>query len=77
MLELRKITEKLKQNNWVISNNGTFNSVNPTLVINNEINKLRKKFLEKVRTLNSEVLPNLESIYVRNNIDHLRHKKEL
>jgi len=69
--------KSLTQHEWVISTNGTFNSVDPTLVINNEISKLRKKFLEKIGKLNSEVLPKLESIFVRNNINQMRHKKEL
>ncbi len=69
--------ESLKQREWVLSSNGIYISVDPTLVINNEISKLRKKFLEKIGILNSEVLPELESIFVRNNINQMRHKKEL
>ena len=69
--------KSLKQHEWVISINGTFNSVDPTLVINNEISKLKKIFLKKIGKLNSEVLPELESIFVRNNINQIRHKKEL
>ena len=69
--------KSLTQHEWVISTNGTFNSVDPTLVINNEISKLRKTFLEKIGKLNSEVLPELELIFVRNNINRMRHKIEL
>ena len=69
--------KSLKKHEWVISINGTFNSIDPTLVINNEISKLRKKFLEKIGKLNSEVLPELELIFVRNNINRMRHKIEL
>ena len=69
--------ESLKQREWVLLSNGIYISVDPTLVINNEISKLRKKFLEKIGILNSEVLPELESIFVRNNINQMRHKKEL
>ena len=69
--------KSLEQYEWVISINGTFSSVDPTLVINNEISKLRKKFLEKIGKLNSEVLPKLESIFIRNNINQTRHKIEL
>jgi len=69
--------KSLKQHEWVISINGAFNSVDPTLVINNEINKLKKKLSEKIGKLNYEVLPKLESIFVRNNINQMRHKEEL
>ena len=69
--------KSLKKHEWVISINGTFNSIDPTLVINNEISKLRKTFLEKIGKLNSEVLPELELIFVRNNINRMRHKIEL
>ena len=69
--------KSLKQREWVISSNGIYISVDPTLVINNEISKLRKTFLEKIGKLNNEVLPKLESIYVRNNINQIRHKEEL
>jgi len=69
--------KSLKQREWVISTHGIYNSVDPTLVVKNEISKLRKAFLEKIGKLNGEVLPKLESIFVRNNISQTRHKKEL
>ncbi len=69
--------ENLKQREWVVSSDGIYISVDPTLVINNEISKLRKRFLEKIGLLNGEVLPKLESLFVRNNIDQLRHNKKL
>jgi coenzyme F420 hydrogenase subunit beta len=69
--------QDLKQREWVFSTDGIYNSIDPTLVIHNEIGRLRKTFLEKIKKLNSEVLPKLEPIFVHNNIDRLRHKKEL
>ncbi|NVM17204.1 MAG: Coenzyme F420 hydrogenase/dehydrogenase, beta subunit C-terminal domain [Candidatus Lokiarchaeota archaeon] len=74
---VNKALKNLRQREWVISTNGIYNSVDPTLVINNEISALRKKYLEKIRKLNGEVLPKLESIFVRNNINQIRHKREL
>jgi len=61
----------------VISTNGIFNSVDPTFVINNEISNLRKTFLEKIGKLNGEILPKLEEIFVRNNINQMHQKKDL
>ncbi|TES98584.1 MAG: hypothetical protein E3J90_05620, partial [Promethearchaeota archaeon] len=72
-----KSLENLKQREWVVSSDGIYISVDPTLVINNEISKLRKIFLEKISILNSDVLPKLESMFVRNNIDQLRHNKKM
>ncbi len=69
--------KSLKQREWVVSSKGTYISVDPKLVINNEISTLRKIFLEKIGLLNSEVLPKLESLFVRNNIHQMRHEKEL
>jgi coenzyme F420 hydrogenase subunit beta len=69
--------KSLKQREWAISLNGTFYSVDPILVVNNEISKLRKTLLVKIGKLNNEVLPKLESIFVRNNINQMRHKEEL
>ena len=72
-----KSLENLKQREWIVLSDGIYISVNPTLVINNEISKLRKIFLEKIGILNSDVLPKLESMFVRNNIDQLRHNQKL
>ncbi|KKM95331.1 hypothetical protein LCGC14_1189310 [marine sediment metagenome] len=72
-----KTLNKLKQREWVITNNGGYSSVNPTLVIKNEIYKLRKGFLEKIEKLKTEVLPNLETMYIQNNSNHLRHDENL
>ena len=69
--------KSLNQREWVLSTDGIYNSIDPTLVIHNEIGRLRKIFLEKIKKLNSEVLPKLEPIFIHNNIDKLRHKKEL
>jgi coenzyme F420 hydrogenase subunit beta len=64
---VRNTLNKLNQREWISATNGTYSSVNPTVVINKEIFKLRKGFLEKIEKLKTEVLPNLETIYVQNN----------
>lgn len=69
--EVRRTLSKLKQREWIINNNGLYSSVNPTLVINNEIHKLRKSFSEKIENLKTKVLPNLNTLYAQNN--HIRH----
>ncbi|MHA2290491.1 MAG: Coenzyme F420 hydrogenase/dehydrogenase, beta subunit C-terminal domain [Promethearchaeota archaeon] len=66
----------LKQREWVRLDNGAYNSVNPTIVVNREIRNLRKIFLQKIVKLKEELLPNLEPIFVRNNINQFLHKKE-
>ena len=70
---VRNALNKLKQREWIIATNGSYSSVNPTLVFNNEIYKLKKGFLEKIEKLKTEVLPNLETMYAQNNYNHLRH----
>ncbi|MFX1291836.1 MAG: Coenzyme F420 hydrogenase/dehydrogenase, beta subunit C-terminal domain [Promethearchaeota archaeon] len=74
---VRTALKQLKQRNWIIGTNGSYYTVNPTSVLNNEIYKLRKEFLEKIEKLKSEVLPNLETIYAQNNFKHLRYDDEL
>ncbi len=68
---------KLKQRGWVMNTNGSYSSVNPKVVINNEINNLRKNLNNKIETLKFEVLPNLETLYVQNNVNRVRHREEL
>jgi len=62
--------EKLKERKWITAINGLYSSNNPTLVINDEINKVRNEFLAKIKKLKTEILPNLETVYVQNN--HIR-----
>ncbi|MHA1987570.1 MAG: Coenzyme F420 hydrogenase/dehydrogenase, beta subunit C-terminal domain, partial [Promethearchaeota archaeon] len=57
------ILEKLEERNWITPTNGLYSSNNPTMVINNEINQVRNEFLEKIKQLQTEVLPNLETVY--------------
>jgi coenzyme F420 hydrogenase subunit beta len=64
---VRDALKKLHQRDWISGTNGTYSSVNPTKVINKEIFKLRKGFLEKIDKLKTVVLPNLQTIYVQNN----------
>jgi coenzyme F420 hydrogenase subunit beta len=58
---------KLKERKWITATNGFYSSNNPTMVINNEINKVKNEFLEKVKKLKTEVLPSLKTVYVQNN----------
>ena len=68
---------KLKQRGWVMNTNGKYCSVDPTVVINNEINNLKKNLMNKIDTLKFEVLPNLETLYTQNNVNRVRHNEEL
>ena len=68
---------KLKQRGWVMNTNGTYCSVDPTVVINNEINNLKKNLMNKIDTLKFEVIPNLETLYTQNNVNRVRHHEEL
>jgi len=66
----------LIQREWITFTSGSYSVVNPTLVINSEINKQRRNLIERIEKLNTDVLPNLESIYVQNNINQLRHRED-
>ncbi len=68
---------KLKKRGWVVNTNDTYSSVDPTKVINNEISNLKKNLQNKIETLKFEVLPNLETLYTRNNVNQVRHHEEL
>ena len=74
---IKAALKNLKQRQWIIGTNGSYNTVNPTLVINNEINILRNNFFEKIEKLKSETLPNLETIYAQNNFKYLRYDDDL
>ena len=74
---VRLTLKKLKQRQWIIGTNGSYNTVNPTLVINNEIDNLRKELLENIEKIKSEILPNLETMYAQNNYKYLRYDDDL
>ncbi|MHA2181118.1 MAG: Coenzyme F420 hydrogenase/dehydrogenase, beta subunit C-terminal domain [Promethearchaeota archaeon] len=65
--EIKTSLGKLKEHKWITAKNGFYSSNTPTMVNNNEINKVRDKFLEKIMKLKTEVLPSLETVYMRNN----------
>jgi len=67
----------LIQREWITSTNGSYRVINPKIVISNEIYKQRRSLMERIEKLNTDVLPNLESIYVQNNISQLRHREDL
>jgi len=68
---------KLEEREWITTNNGYYTSNNPTFVIKNEVYRLRKALMEKINLLKTDVLPNLESIYVQNNYNNMRHEEDL
>lgn len=68
---------KLMQRQWIIETNSSYHTVNPTIVINNEIYDLTKDFFQKMEKLKNETLPNLETIYVQNNFKYLRYDDDL
>ncbi|MFX1374056.1 MAG: Coenzyme F420 hydrogenase/dehydrogenase, beta subunit C-terminal domain [Promethearchaeota archaeon] len=70
---VRNILQKLNQREWVIAANGSYSAVSPTLVINNEIYKLKQNFFKSIEKLKTEVLSNLESLFIQNNFNHVRH----
>ncbi|MFW9881937.1 MAG: Coenzyme F420 hydrogenase/dehydrogenase, beta subunit C-terminal domain [Candidatus Thorarchaeota archaeon] len=72
---VRSILIKLKNRNWIEQIDGVYSSMSPKLVITNEINLLRKNFMEKIEKLKTDVLPRIETIYVQNN--HARHDENL
>ena len=74
---VRNALQKLNQREWVIAANGSYSTVNPTLVINNEIYKLKQSFSKNIEKLKTEVLSNLEALYVQNNFSHIRHDENL
>ena len=67
----------LIQREWITNTDGSYSVINPKIVISNEIHKQRRSLKERIEKLNSDVLPNLESIYVQNNISQLRHREDL
>ena len=68
---------RLTQRDWITSTNGLYSVINPKIVISNEIYKQKRNLMERIEKLNKDVLPNLESIYVQNNISQLRHREDL
>jgi len=67
----------LIQREWITSTDGSYSVLDPKIVISNEIHKQRMNLMERIEKLNKDVLPNLESIYVQNNISQLRHREDL
>jgi hypothetical protein len=74
---VKSALDSLIQREWITSTNGSYSVINPKTVISNEIYKQRRNLMERIEKLNKDVLPNLESIYVQNNISQLRHRKDL
>jgi len=71
------VLNKLEEREWITANNGYFTSNNPSFVIKNEVYRLRKALMEKIQLLKTDVLPNLDSIYVKNNYNNRQHEEDL
>jgi coenzyme F420 hydrogenase subunit beta len=65
--QLREVLQKLKQRGWIAAPNGSYSAVNPTTVINNEVNELKQNFFNSIDKLKTEALTKLEALYVQNN----------
>ncbi|MFX1356623.1 MAG: Coenzyme F420 hydrogenase/dehydrogenase, beta subunit C-terminal domain [Promethearchaeota archaeon] len=74
---VRNALQKLKRREWVIAANGSYSTVNPSIVIENEIYKLKNNFFKNIEKLKTEVLTNLEALYVQNNFNNVRFDENL
>ena len=74
---IKGILNNLKRRGWIIAPNGSYNAVNPTTVINNEIIELRKNLSKNIDRLRTEALTKLETLYVQNNTYQLRYDNDL
>jgi len=73
---VKSALNSLIQREWIIYINGSYSVINPKTVISNEIYKQKRDFMERIEKLNKDVLPNLESIYVQNNVSQVRHRED-
>jgi predicted transcriptional regulator len=69
--------KSLIQREWITFTNGSYSVIDPKIVISNEIYKQRTSLMERIEKLNNDVLPNLETIYVQNNISQSRHREDI
>ena len=69
--------QKLKQRGWIRAPNGSYSAVNPTIVISNEISKLKQDFFKNIEMLKVDALTKLEELYVQNNFCQLRFDEYL
>ena len=69
--------QKLKQRGWIKAPNGSYSAVSPTIVISNEISKLKQNFLKSIEMLKTDALTKLEELYAQNNFSQLRFDENL
>ena len=69
--------QKLKHRRWIIAPNGSYKAVNPTIIFNNEIYKLKQNFFKSIDKLKTDALTKLEALYVQNNSCSLRFDDKL
>ncbi len=72
--EVQNALDSLKKREWILETNGIHRSVNPSKVIQDEMNRFKKKFEEKIKRIKSEALDDLETLYMQNNMMYVKHK---
>ncbi|UCC18501.1 MAG: Coenzyme F420 hydrogenase/dehydrogenase, beta subunit C-terminal domain [Promethearchaeota archaeon] len=67
------ILNTLRMRKWIIKNENSYRPISPSQVIKNEINELMSKFQNKIDHIKKEILENLNTIFLQNNLMELEN----
>ncbi|MFX0188165.1 MAG: Coenzyme F420 hydrogenase/dehydrogenase, beta subunit C-terminal domain [Candidatus Hodarchaeota archaeon] len=73
--KIYKALEKLKRRKWIVEFNGGYRTINPIQVMKNEITKFKANLEKKINKFKSEVLKELEILFLQNNIQHIKYNE--